>query len=612
MAGPVVISIVGDSKDLISDLGRSESRLQKFGKVAKFGALGVGAALAGAAVGAFKLAKAAAEDQQSAALMARQFKASAGATDKQVASTEKWITKQGLAKGVADDQLRPALSELVVATHSVSGAQKLANLAMDISAAKGKDLGSVSKALAKAQNGNVGALGKLGIATKDAAGKQLSMAQITKNLGKEFGGAATTKANTFSGMVDRVKLVLGETGEAIGAKMLPALTKAGTWFVSNGVPAIMRFGDAAGKFLGPIIRNIGTGISAALPYVMRLGQMFIGLIPTVQSIVTTVAGKLKPVLDQLVTTFKVQVLPTLIRVQPTVTRIVTVVLQTTGVFLKLAATILGKVLPPVIRFAGFLFARVIPAAIGVISVIVRVIATAVRFGVAIVQAAGKAVTFAAKVISAIAGIPSRVTNAIGALVQKGKDLITGVVRGITSKAGDMATTIKSKISGLGGKITGAATELVGTGKDLIRGIMTGIGQMAGDIARKMIDVIQGAVSAVKHKFGINSPSKVTGRILGKPMAQGVGVGFQDEMTTQARIMATLSKDLVTTASSRIAGSIKPTTYAATPVAQINAAGRPPLTLNITIEVPVGASGADIGRELVEYIKDYYAAGGDKL
>src|SRR5213596_2325577 len=138
---------------------RTEARSHRlaagFAKVGKVAAVGLAGGIAAAGVVAIKFGKAAAEDQQQAALLAKQLKNSAHATDGQVTATERWISKQGVAKGVADDQLRPALMSLVRATCDVGKAQKLATLAMDVSAGTGKDLGAVSMALAKAQNGNV-------------------------------------------------------------------------------------------------------------------------------------------------------------------------------------------------------------------------------------------------------------------------------------------------------------------------------------------------------------------------------------------------------------------------------------------------------------------------
>lgn len=261
MAGrKIIVEFLGKDTSLSRTARSAGDETDKLGKrmgaVGKVGALALAAGAVVAAKGLYEMGEAAAEDQQAAAMLAKQLRNSAGATKGQVAETEKWITAQGKALGVSDDQLRPSLSKLVVATGDVGKAQKLAALAMDASAGTGKDLGTVSAALAKAQNGNVGALGRLGIATKDASGKALTFDQIQKNMAKTFGGAASEKANTLQGKIDRLKLIFSETGETIGAKLLPVVTKLADWFLNKGIPAISQFSTFLQDRLGPAIEKI--------------------------------------------------------------------------------------------------------------------------------------------------------------------------------------------------------------------------------------------------------------------------------------------------------------------------------------------------------------------
>lgn len=228
MAGPVRIAILADgsrARREFSQTGRSGARLGDVLKRAgRAAAIGLGVGLTAAAVGAGKLAQAAASDEQSAALLERTLKNTTGATDRQVAANERWITSQGKLLGVTDDELRPALARLVTATGDISKAQKLASLAMDVSAGTGKSLESVSTALMKAQNGQVSALSRLGIKTKNAAGETLSFKDATAEMADTFGGAASTKAKTLQGRVDRLKVMFTEAGEALGAKLLPPLS----------------------------------------------------------------------------------------------------------------------------------------------------------------------------------------------------------------------------------------------------------------------------------------------------------------------------------------------------------------------------------------------------
>lgn len=249
---------VGDSAD------RSGGKMAKFGKVAKLAALGLAAGVGAAAVGIFKLTQGAAEDAAGQAKLAKAMQNAAGASKQQVAATEDWITAQGKALGVADDQLRPALQKLVGATGDVGKAQKLASLAMDTSAGTGMSLEAVSKALAKAQNGQVAGLSKLGISTKDAEGKVISFREAQRRLSALHNGQAATSANTLEGKMGRLKLMLAETGETIGSKFLPVGLKLADWFLRSGVPAMTRFGDYLGKTLPPIFTKVRAVVSTVM------------------------------------------------------------------------------------------------------------------------------------------------------------------------------------------------------------------------------------------------------------------------------------------------------------------------------------------------------------
>ncbi|MCW2763619.1 MAG: hypothetical protein JWR85_3820 [Marmoricola sp.] len=229
----ITIEFLGNSKGLDTTANKVESKMSTLGdRMNKVGgiagkALGGGLLVAGAA--AVKAGQAAAADEAAQSKLAQTLEKATGASKGQVAATESWITAQGKALGVADDDLRPALSKLAVATGDVGKAQKLAALGMDISAGSGKSLEAVSAALAKAQNGNVGGLAKLGVSTKDAAGKTLSLDQITKNLADTYSGAASKAADTTAGKQKKLQVQFGELQEQIGAKLLPIFAKLADW-----------------------------------------------------------------------------------------------------------------------------------------------------------------------------------------------------------------------------------------------------------------------------------------------------------------------------------------------------------------------------------------------
>jgi hypothetical protein len=224
--------------DSTSKMSKFNSAMRTAGRAAAYG---LGAGLVIAAGAAVKFVEAAAQDEQAADLLSGALKRNADATDEQVSKVEEWITAIGRAKGVTDDELRPALARLVTATGDVTQAQLLAQVAMDTSAATGKSLEAVSTALMKAQNGQVSSLSRLGINTKNAAGETISMNEAVTRMSEQFGGAATEKANTFAGKIGRLKLMLSEAGESIGSVLLPYATQFADWIIAEGIPKLEKF-----------------------------------------------------------------------------------------------------------------------------------------------------------------------------------------------------------------------------------------------------------------------------------------------------------------------------------------------------------------------------------
>jgi len=192
------------------------------GKANKYAAVALGGLVAGLG----DAVKGAMEDEQAQKLLARQLQKTTGATDAQIAANESWISTQGKLLGVTDDELRPALAGLVRATMSVSEAQKAATLAMDVAAAKGISLETVTKAMEKAYGGNMTALAKLSPELRQMIKDGASMEEVMAEMAVTFGGAATDAANTAAGSMKRLGVALGEAKEGVGAALLPILEKA--------------------------------------------------------------------------------------------------------------------------------------------------------------------------------------------------------------------------------------------------------------------------------------------------------------------------------------------------------------------------------------------------
>jgi hypothetical protein len=163
---------------------------------------------------------------------------STGATDAQIKSTEAFITKAQNATGVVDTQLRAAFGNLVRVTKDTTKSQELLNIALDVSAATGKDVEAVSEALSKAYGGNVTALQRLDPSLRDVIKSGATTDEIFQQLAKTFGGAAAAQADTFAGRMEIIKRRVEDAQEALGFALLPILERIAKFIGDRLVPAL--------------------------------------------------------------------------------------------------------------------------------------------------------------------------------------------------------------------------------------------------------------------------------------------------------------------------------------------------------------------------------------
>jgi len=277
------LSILGDVDNLNKSLKTATNDVDSFGdRVGKAGvAIGKAFAAAAAAAGAAAIAigiesvKAAIADEKAQTQLALALENATGATKGQIAATEQAILQMSLATGVADDELRPALSRLVRSTGDTAKAQDLLATALDIAAATGKPVEAVANSLAKAYDGNTTALGKLGVGLSAAELKTMSFEQVQGRLTDLFGGAAAANAGTYAGQIARVQVAFNEAKEAIGTALLPILGKLLDFINTAALPAInalsgsfsLTSGDGFGKIISDVagvIKDLVTPIFNAM------------------------------------------------------------------------------------------------------------------------------------------------------------------------------------------------------------------------------------------------------------------------------------------------------------------------------------------------------------
>jgi hypothetical protein len=240
------LALLADTKNFIDGLDKADKETKTFSNklddALKAGAAAFLAVGAAAATMAIKIGtdavKAAIADEKAQVSLAQTLKNTTKATDSQVKAVEDYIDKTARAKGVTDDQLRPSLDRLVRSTQDITKAQKLQTLALDIAAGTGKDLATVSEALGKAYDGNLGALKRIGVPLDENIIKTKDFDAATRALSETFAGQADAAADTFAGRIAILNITLDEAKEKLGTALLEPLSKVADFLAGPVADAV--------------------------------------------------------------------------------------------------------------------------------------------------------------------------------------------------------------------------------------------------------------------------------------------------------------------------------------------------------------------------------------
>jgi len=154
---------------------------------------------------------------------------------------ERFISETQAATGVLDDELRPAFSQFATVTRNLTKSQELLNLSLDISAATGKSLSTVTAALSRAYAGNTTSLSRLNVGLSKTELSTQSIDEIIASLTKQFRGSAATAANTYEGKINRLNVALDEAKETLGEGIIKGLDALSGGDSGKGIEELAKF-----------------------------------------------------------------------------------------------------------------------------------------------------------------------------------------------------------------------------------------------------------------------------------------------------------------------------------------------------------------------------------
>ena len=320
-----------------------------------------------------------------------------------------------------------------------------------------------------------------------------SMQRATSEGGKYF-QSMEKQSQTFSGLIstlkDNAQQLLGEVvkpiSDGLTESLLPAaisaieqLTKG---FEENGVSGMIQ---AAGN----IVSGLFTGITENAPSLISTGfellnQFLLGIatgIPALRikgfEFITQIALGILENLPQLIT-------------------------QGAMVITNFVSGLLSS-LPSVLQSG--------------VQMILRLVDGIINNLPSIVSAAAQAIArFVSSVASNLPQILSTGIKIIG-------ELASGLIRAIPNLVGKIPQIISAI------KDAFLSVDWLSVGVNIIKGIASGVASAAGQLVDAAVSAATDALNWVKNKLGIHSPSRVFRDQVGKNMALGIGIGFEDNI-----------------------------------------------------------------------------------
>ena len=323
--------------------------------------------------------------------------------------------------------------------------------------------------------------------------------------------------NGISTMIINLVPTLIETLIPIIANAFPAIVQA----VSNGLSTIVALLPDLIPVVFNTIMDLVNQILEMTPELLDCGmQIILSLIEGI--------GETVPKLIEMLPDIMIKLVDTLLQGLPL---IIDAALQ---MILALVNGLMNAI-PKLIDYVPTLITTIIEV---LINNLPRIIEMAVQIMVALITGLIDAIPqLIAMVPKIIRAIVNTLKENWPQIKEGGKQILQAFLNGwssIFSKVGEAAkkiwTTIKTELGNIGQK-------MLDIGKNVVQGIWNGISNSLQWIKNKISGWIGNVLDFIKRIFGIASPSKVMEDEVGKYLAEGIGVGFTDEMRNVSQDMA---------------------------------------------------------------------------
>ena len=332
-------------------------------------------------------------------------------------------------------------------------------------------------------------------------GKGGVIGTIVPRISQVITGLANTMADMLPKLIQQIVPIIQENLPIIIDALSQALTT-----IADVLPQIL-------PVIAELIPQIVNTLIGLLPQIIQAGiSLILGLIQGITDAIPQLTAMLPNVITSIVTTL-IDALPQILDA---------------GIELLLALVDgIMKAIPKLVKKMPKIINSMIDK---LISMIPKIINAGIKLLVSLVDNMPKIINGIVKALpQLITGLITGLTNNLPKIIDAGVKLFMALVENMPKIISEVVKAIPKIIKAIVKGLKDSAPKMAKAGLDLIKGLWKGINDATSWIKDKLMGFCKKVLKGLKDFFKIKSPSRVMRDEVGKYLAQGVGVGFTDEM-----------------------------------------------------------------------------------
>lgn len=203
----------------------------------------------------------------------------------------------------------------------------------------------------------------------------------------------------------------------------------------------------------------------------------------------------------------------------------------------------------------------------------------------------------------IARLSTELTAQGPAVLEAGLQLLLGILQGFAEGLPEFIEALPEMIDQIVRTLISLAPQFLDVGKQIVSGIWNGLKSAWGSLVSGVTGLFNDLISSVRGDQEIHSPSRKWGRMLGAPMAQGVGVDFKSAMK---QVRRDISAELDPSSFPKLGGWDIPSVPGSAPAAGEGSTVSSRTVnggINIVVNAAPGQSASEIADEVMQRMQN---------